>query len=481
MHVPMINIKTTVLLALFISLLLPGVSLAGVATEVTHNKSVLINLQKPMERVSIATPSIAELVIISPTQLQINGSQIGSTTLIVWEKDGKPAFFDIQVKGDITQLENQIREIAPNDNITVNYANDTIVLSGNAANEQTINKVVQIARAYASKEESDSGSSGQGVIQVLPLYGNSANKEFEPKDSETKLKVINHIQVDDPQQVLLEVKVAQVDKTALKSLGISALIKGSSGEGFSNMVGAPDGVTFTRDGLKADPPGIAGDIPWMGAISPLSPFQLGGSLYKSGIGGVLRALATKNLAKMLAEPNLLVASGKEGKFLAGSRIPVSVLSSVGGVATPTIEYINIGVKINFRPEVMENGLISLKIEPAEVSSIAGTLAVNGYPIIDTREIRTNVQLKDGESLILGGLLQEETIKTMSKIPLLGDIPILGALFRSTQDDLKEKELVFFITPRIVKPNTPGNEPELPTDKPLTPEQEKELKWIPLGD
>ena len=121
------------------------------------------------------------------------------------------------------------------------------------------------------------------------------------------------------------------------------------------------------------------------------------------------------------------------------------------------------------------------IEPAEVSSIAGTLAVNGYPIIDTREIRTNVQLKDGESLILGGLLQEEAVKTMSKIPLLGDIPILGALFRSSQNDLTEKELVFFITPKVVKPNAPGHQPQLPTDEPITPEEEKEFKWIPMGD
>jgi pilus assembly protein CpaC len=109
------------------------------------------------------------------------------------------------------------------------------------------------------------------------------------------------------------------------------------------------------------------------------------------------------------------------------------------------------------------------------------LAVNGYPIIDTRDVRTTVDLKDGESLILAGLLQEEEIKTMSKIPLLGDIPILGALFRSTQNDIKDKELVFFITPKIVKPNAPGVKTELPTDKKLTPEQEKELKWMPLGD
>ena len=193
---------------------------------------------------------------------------------------------------------------------------------------------------------------------------------------------------------------------------------------------------------------------------------------------MLNALTTKGLAKILAEPNLLVKSGQEGNFLAGSRIPYNVLLSQGGVSTSSIVFETVGIKIKFKPEVMENGVISLKIDPAEVSSISGTLAVNGYPIIDTRDVRTTVDLKDGESLILAGLLQEEEIKTMSKIPLLGDIPILGALFRSTQNDIKDKELVFFITPKIVKPNAPGVKTELPTDKKITPEQEKELKWMP---
>ena len=116
-----------------------------------------------------------------------------------------------------------------------------------------------------------------------------------------------------------------------------------------------------------------------------------------------------------------------------------------------------------------------------MSGISGFLPANGYPIIDTREIRTIVQLKDGESLVLGGLLQEDTIKSMSKIPLLGDIPILGALFRSTQNDLKETELVFFITPKVARPTPPGHEPVLPTDAPITPEQEKEFQWIPTGE
>jgi pilus assembly protein CpaC len=139
----------------------------------------------------------------------------------------------------------------------------------------------------------------------------------------------------------------------------------------------------------------------------------------------------------------------------------------------------VGVKLFFNPEVMDNGMIRLKIDPAEVSSIAGTLAVNGYPIIDTRSAKTNVELKDGESLIIGGLLSEEAINTMSKIPILGDIPILGALFRSTQKDIKEKELVFFITPKLMKPTPPGVKTELPTDKRPTEQEEKELRWIPI--
>ena len=476
MHSFVSGIKTSALLALFVCLLFPAICRAGVATEVTVNKSVLLNLQKPSERVSIATPSIAELIVISPTQLQINGTRIGTTSLIVWERGGNTSFFDIRVKGDIGLLESQIREVAPNDSITVEYANDTIVLSGKAANDQTIAKVVQIARAYAAKEEDDSGGSGQGGIQLIPMYGNGAGKENEQQEKEPKLKVLNHIVVDDPQQVLLEVKVAQVDKSALKSLGISVLVKGSSGEGFSNMVGAPDGKTFHQN-----PPGVSGDFPWMGAITPLAPYQLGGALFKTGLGGVLRALADKRLAKILAEPNLLVKSGQEGKFLSGTKYPVQVVTGVGALSGTEIKYIDVGVKLNFRPVVMENGLILLKIDPAEVSSISGFLPSNGYPIIDTREIRSQVQLKDGESLVMAGLLQEETIKNMSKIPLLGDIPILGALFRSTQNDLIEKELVFFITPKIVKANAPGETPVLPTEKPLTREQEKELQWIPLGN
>jgi pilus assembly protein CpaC len=433
--------------------LLAGSAQAGVPTTVVVNKSVLLSLKNPARQVTVTDPEIIGVPEpLQRRQLLINGKKIGSTNLIVWEENvEKPTFFDVQVVGDRDLLETQLKEYAPRDAITVQYARDTVVLSGTVANEQTAKKAEELARAYAPK-------------------------------------VLNHIAINTPQQVLLQVKVAQVDKTSLKKLGISALVKGGTSEVFTNVIGAPSSATTTTTSGGATTtatfsgtPGIAGNGAGLGSFNPLDAFQVGVSYFPGGIGAVLQALSTKGFAKILAEPNLLVKSGQEGNFLAGSRIPYSVLISAGGASTSSIVFETVGVKVKFKPEVMENGLISLKIDPAEVSSIAGTLAVNGYPIIDTRDVRTTVELRDGESLVLAGLLQEEQIRTMSKIPLLGDIPILGALFRSTQNDLKEKELVFFITPKIVKPEAPGVVPVLPTDQELTPDEAKEFDWVPKGE
>lgn len=371
--------KSIVLLPVLLAIavmMLSGVALAGVRTQVVVNKSVLVNLKNPAERVSIANPAIADLLLISPRQIQLNGLALGATSLIVWEKGGeKPLFFDVNVVGNTN--------------------------------------------------------------------------------------------IDDSQQVLLQVKVAQVDKTALKNLGVSFLVKNENATGFSNMIGAPDG------GLGS---AIASEI---GSFSALDTYTMGIAHFPSGISAVVQALATKGLAKVLAEPNLVVKSGQKGEFFAGSRIPFTVLENTGGGSTSTIRWEDVGVKLNFNPFVMESGTIALELNPVEVSNIQGTLAVNGYPVIDTRTIKTSAELKDGECLVLAGLLRDETYKTISKVPLLGDIPILGTLFRTTEDEQKETELVFFITPKLIRPEAPGVKIDLPTDKPLTPEQEKEFQWIPM--
>jgi pilus assembly protein CpaC len=213
------------------------------------------------------------------------------------------------------------------------------------------------------------------------------------------------------------------------------------------------------------------------------------------------ASSTSSSGTSSAGGSLGSCSGDEGYacFMAGKKYPISIVQSVGGTSQTTVTTLDVGVKLVFRAEVRENGLINLKITPASVSAITGTLAVNGYPIIDTREVNTEVELADGQSLVMAGMLQEEAIKTMSKIPLLGDIPVLGALFRATEDDIKEKELVFFVTPKIVKPAKTGDDSkfvvkegqkyDLPGDKVpaglkesdvrVSPDQDGDLRWIPL--
>jgi len=470
------NAKKSIVMTFLAAFILSAASaFGGIPTQVAINKSILLNLKNPAARVSIANPAIAEFLLLSPRQIQLNGIAIGTTNMIVWEKgQSTPIFFDVKVGGDAATIEAMIHDLAPNDSIGVEFAQDSVILTGKATNEQTVKKAVEIAAAY---------SPGSNVTTTI-----EEKEGIKTTKTETTAKVLNHIVIEQPNQILLQVKVAQVDKTSLKKLGISGMIKGQTAEGFMNLIGVPSGGSTTREttssssfssSFQGSGTGISGNVTGLGGITPLDPYTFGVSYFPAGVGAVIQALTTKGLAKVLAEPNLLVKSGEKGEFLAGSRIPYNVLLSTGGTATSSIYFVDVGIKLNFNPELLDTGLIRLRIDPAEVSSISGTLQVNGYPIIDTRTTRTNVELKDGESLVIAGLLQEDEIKTMSKIPILGDIPILGALFRSTSKEIKEKELVFFITPKLMKPTAQGVKTELPTDKRPTPEEEKELRWVPI--
>jgi len=252
-----ISNKLIIFLLLVFTVVSIGNAQAGILTEVIVNKSLLVNLNKPAERISLANPAIADLISISPQQLQLNGLAVGSTSLIVWEKGStKPTFFDVNVISDMTLLEPQIKDIAPKDDINVSFAKDTVILSGKAKNQQVIDKVVQIAKAYAPN-------------------------------------VLNHIRISDAQQVLLQVKVAQVDKTALRNLGVSFMVKNINAEGFSNLIGVPSGTssnsTSSASGSTSTvAPGIAGNIPGLGSYNPLDAYTMGISHFPSGVGVVLR-------------------------------------------------------------------------------------------------------------------------------------------------------------------------------------------------
>ncbi len=449
------------LFAIFLILVLCSFSFAGVVTEVGLNKSALINLKKQSERISIANTEIADAVVISPTQIQIIGKKLGSTSLIIWEKGEKPAFFDIKVIPDVEEIEARIKAIAPKDDITVKYANEHILLYGTASNEQMINKIVAVASAYAK----------EGTAIKTTRYSAGLTETVETPD----FKVLNYITLKEAQQVLLEVKVAQISREKLTELGLSTFLQGNFAEpgnqhGFISFPGS----LVTQDS----------NVARFGSFNLIpvnqNPPQIGITHFPSGVSVFLRALAEKDLAKIIAEPNLIVRSGEKGNFLAGARVPIQVVT--GTPPTPSIQFEQVGVRLNFAPEVLETGVIRLKIDPAEVSEIGSVVDFPSglfAPIINTRTVQTSVDLKEGESLVIAGLFSEEMKKNIKKIPLLGDIPILGALFRSTTDELDKTELAFFITPRLIKPLAPGVKPELPTDRKLTPEEEREFQWIPI--
>ncbi len=447
------NVKkvASYILTLLLAAVFASPALAAIPVNVTVGKGTILTLKETSKRVSIADPSIADINLLSPSEILLNGKRPGKTNLIVWDRNGKATFFDVIVKADMSEFEKKIKEIAPGADVKVETAGDTLILIGDLKNEQTKKKIDDVARAYVPK-------------------------------------MIDLLDVKEAQQVELDVKVAQIDRTKLKQFGLSFMVKGMSGEGFSNLIGAPQGGatitnTNTQTTISTSGTGIVGNIPGLGSFNPLDAFQAGVSYFPSGVGAVLKALESKGFAKILASPDMVVRSGESGKFLVGTKVPIQTVTGAGASLTPSISFEQVGIKLNFNPEVLESGTIRLKIDPAEVSNITGFIQFSSgisAPEIDTRQVSTSVDLKEGESLILAGLLSEQTQKNIQKIPFFGDIPILGAIFRSTSEDIEKKELVFLITPKLVKPIPEGTKTPLPTDNRPTPQEEKEFQWVPLG-
>lgn len=439
-----VNIKNKTIifsLALLIVTMFSVSAMAAVPIEVAAGKGTVITLKERSTRVSLSDPAIADIILISPSELLINGKKIGSTSLIVWNKAGAKTFFDVFVVGDLGALIDQVRDLAPDGDVSIEMAKDSVVLKGVLKNQETINRIIEISKAYAPK-------------------------------------VINFLRLEEPQQIMLEVKVAQIDRTRLKELGINALYKGANEEGFFGIGSAP-----SPDGSIGGGTGVPMTHSMEGFnLDGLTP-QIGIASFNDGVAGLLDLLQEDGVAKILAEPNLVVRSGERGSFLAGSKIPVQGVSGVGGSQTVSIDFEEVGIKVVFEPEVLETGMIRLKIDPAEVSNIvrfvnfgAGVVA----PEIDTREVRTSVDLMEGESLILAGLLSDEKRISVRKVPILGDIPIIGALFRSKSEDIVNTELTFFITPRLVKSIKDKKIAEAPVPgEELTKEDKNQLRWIPL--
>jgi pilus assembly protein CpaC len=378
--------------------------------------------------VVVGDPEVADVNPLTDRSLSILGKKIGTTRVSVYTEGKKlVGIFDVEVSYDITRLSNELRRRFPGSRIQASTVNGRIMLAGEVVDATTLDKAVTIAR------------------------------QFGPD-------IINSVSVMSPQQVLLEVRFIEISRTAGRELGVQwNRFGGSSITNIGNRVNAGD-LPVTASSIATETAA--------GLISGSSPFGfLVGRIVASGVTTdvLINALEQKGIARSLAEPNLVALSGDTASFLAGGEYPIPVSGSFGQVS---VDYKKYGVGLAFTPTVLSHGLINMKIEP-EVSQIDTTHTVavsNGIsvPALIVRRASTTVELRDGQSFVIGGLLQSDNKNQLEQLPWLGSVPVLGALFSSKSFQKNETDLAIIVTPHLVRPARPGDEIKVPTDDTLPP-------------
>lgn len=388
--------------------------------QLVSGKSIVLHSDTSVTRISIANPDVADFKLLSPNEIYITAKAAGTTNLTMWRNNRVSAIFDLDVVYDISRFKQQLEQILPDENdLRVNFSNDSITLSGKVSNATNLSQALSLAKAFAP----------EGNIQNL-------------------------IQVGGVHQVMLEIRVAEMSKSLTKRLGINLAYTRGDDFAVSTLGGLSQVVKATDAVLGSDGVGFA----FSPAVSALFRFGVGSATWT----GFLDALREDGLVKILAEPTLITLSGQTANFLAGGEFPVPVPQGLGTVA---IEYKPFGVGLVFTPTVLSKNKINLQVSP-EVSELDFTnaLVLQGYTIpgIRTRRMSTTIELGDGQSFAIAGLLRESVRTINSKYPLLGDIPILGALFQSKEFQKEESELIIIATPHLVKPMNMAKQ-SLPTD------------------
>jgi pilus assembly protein CpaC len=374
-------------------------------------KSLLINTTERLKRVSVTDPGVADALVVTPTQVLVNGLAPGEISLLIWDELERSRSFDLRVDVDITAAAEEIHRIFPEERISVTPSRSAIVLSGHVTTEDVSKHAGAIASAYS-----------KNVVNVL---------SFGPVGA---------------QEVLLEVKFAEVDRTALTQLGINLF---STGAG--NTIGAI--TTGQFGGTRLDIPSTPGTPADATVSDLLNVFFFRPDIH---LGGVIKALQARNLLQILAEPNLIAVNGKEASFLAGGEFPFPVAQPSGqGLSTITIQFREFGVRLKFTPVIQPNGNIHLRVMP-EVSTLdfANSVTISGttIPAISTRKADTEFELQDGQSFVIAGLMDNRVTTLINKVPGLGDIPVLGAFFRSKSNQKSNAELMVLCTVRRISPN-----------------------------
>ena len=402
---------------------------------ITVNKSVTFTVPASFSSAVVGSPEIADALPLTDRTLLIEAKKIGTTNVSIFgENMHLVKVVDVEVTLDTGNLQSKIRELTGSRGIRVGTDNGQIVLSGVAVNAADADQAMALAKSWSQN----------GVV-------------------------INAMRVASPQEVMLKVRFLEVERNAGREIGIN--INGSN-------PGGTNGISTGLGGLSCTPPCSP-------STNPGNIFQTVGTLVGSSVGApfgtvlaevvnkgvqidtLITALETKGLLQRLAEPNLVALSGQIASFQAGGQIPVPIAVTSGiGVATPTIEFKDFGVLLRFRPTVLSGGVINLAINP-EVSELdftnAVTISGTTIPALTRRTATTTVELRDGQSFAIAGLLQTDNNRNISQMPWVGSLPVLGALFRSTAFQKDETDLVIIVTPRLVEPAPPGARLATPFD------------------
>jgi pilus assembly protein CpaC len=389
-------------------------------------KSLLINTTERIKRLSVTDPGIAYAQPITPTQILVHGKAPGEVSLLIWDELERSRSFDLRVDVDVSACTDEEHRVFPDEQITVTPSRAAVVLSGHVSTEDVAKRAGELASAYSPK-----------VVNVLT---------FGPVGS---------------QEVLLQVKFAEVDRSALTQLGVNFVSTGAGktlGTLTTGQYGGFGPQSLPQSSLNSGTSTTATNTS-QSVNNVLNLF-----LFRPDInfGAVLEALQTKNLLQILAEPNLVALNGKEASFLAGGQFPFPIVQPGNGFTAVTISFKEFGVKLLFTPVIMPNGNIHLKVAP-EVSTLdfANALTISGFtvPALSTRKAETEFELQDGQSFVIAGLIDNRVTDIYSKIPGLGDIPVLGNLFRSKSLQKSNSELMVLCTVRRISPST--GEPEPP--------------------
>jgi pilus assembly protein CpaC len=403
-------------------------------------RSLVITSPTRIKRVSLADPNVAEAVVVTPHQVLLNGKTPGGVSLLLWDESDQSQAFEVSVDIDVLGLSQKIREVFPSEPVQVETSKDVVMLSGKVSSAAVADKILEVV-----------------------------------KNSTPKVTSLMQVPVAPAGEIMLQVRFAEVNRSVVSQLGANI---------------------FHNFGTK---------MPFLTTTQQFAPPQLGEQTNAAGgstgnkftisdllnvfvlrpdidLAATIKALQQQNVLEILAEPNLMTASGKDASFLAGGEFPFPILQSStgGGFAGITIQFKEFGVRLNFTPTLTADGQIHLKVRP-EVSSLDFTnaLTIQGFfiPALSTRRVESEMDLADGQSFAIAGLMDNRVTEQLSKIPGIGDIPVLGKLFQSRNRTKSNDELLVVVTPRIVKPLSSDQVPHGPVFPksflgPVVPEQAK---------